>query len=150
MKRTVILLLSLSLLLALGLQNLSAQKAGLVYLIEQDSAGASSAGAKDAPAWGDAGTKGWTVSALVDSGVDFYIFKAAPGAPMAIHKSDVEWIAYVLEGNGQLLLADAAGKQTGVVNFKKGDYMVFRADTMHGWKGGTAEAQILFVTPTKK
>jgi quercetin dioxygenase-like cupin family protein len=62
----------------------------------------------------------------------------------------VEWIAYVLEGNGQLLLADAAGKQTGVVNFKKGDYMIFRADTMHGWKGGTAEAQLLFVTPTKK
>jgi hypothetical protein len=94
-------------------QNLGAQKAGLVYLIEQDAAGASSAGAKDAPTWGDAGTKGWAVSALVDAGVDFYIFKAAPGAPMAIHKSDVEWIAYVLEGNGQLLLADAAGKQTG-------------------------------------
>jgi hypothetical protein len=150
MKRIVLLSLTLTLLLVAGLATVGAQKAGMVYLIEQDSAGASAAGASAAPAWADAGTKGWNLTMLSDIGIDFYIFKAAPGAPMAIHKSDVEWIAYVLEGNGQLLLADAAGKQTGVVNFKKGDYMIFRADTMHGWKGGTAEAQLLFVTPTKK
>ena len=150
MKKTVILLLALSTLLVLGLQNLGAQKSGLVYVVEQDAAGGSAVGAKDAPAYADAGVKGWLVTGLSDSGVDMYIYKVAPGQPMAIHKSDVEWVAYVLEGNGQLLLADAAGKQTGVVNFKKGDYLVFRADTMHGWKGGTVEAQMLFVTPTKK
>ena len=150
MRRSVVLLFSLALLLAAGLQVASAQKAALTYLIEQDSAGGSAAGAKGAPAWADAGVKGWTVTALSDAGVDVYMYKVAPGQPMAIHKSDVEWVAYVLEGDGQLILANAEGKQTSVVNFKKGDYMVFRANTLHGWKGGTAEALMLFVTPTKK
>jgi quercetin dioxygenase-like cupin family protein len=146
----VVLLLSLSLLLFLGLHGVGAQKAGLTYLIELDSAGGSAAGAKDAPGWADIGVDGWSLAALSDAGVDLFIYKVAPGKPLAIHKSDLEWLAYVLEGNGQLILADAAGKQTGVVEFKKGDFMVFRADTMHGWKGGTAEALMLFVTPTKK
>jgi len=150
MKRIVTLSIILALLLFTGIASVSAQRTGLTYTIEQDSNGGSAAGAADAPAWVESGVKGWTFKALSGAGVDSYIYKAAPGQPMAIHKSDVEGLVYVIEGNGQLILANAEEKQTSVVNFKKGDYMIFAANTLHGWKGGTVEAQILFVTPTKK
>ena len=149
-KKAIVILLSLALLLAAGLQSVTAQRPALTYLIEQDSNGGTAAGATAAPAWVESGVKGWTLTALSDAGVDCYLYKAAPGQPMAIHKSDVEWLVYVIEGNGQVILSDADSKPTGVVNFKKGDYMIFRANTLHGWKGGTVESQILFVTPTKK
>jgi len=149
-KTMVVLLLSLALLSAAGLQSVTAQRAAMTYKIDLDSNGGSAAGATAAPAFAESGVKGWTLSMLSGAGVDCYIYKAAAGQPLAIHKSDVEWLAYVIEGNGQLILADADGKQTGVVNFKKGDYMIFQANTMHGWKGGTVDSQMLFVTLTKK
>lgn len=151
MKRALVILLVVAAGLALGIQSLGAQSSGAKeYVIQLRADGTAVAVAQDAPAFVDAGQKGWTLQALPKIGIDFYVFRAAAGAPFPLHKSDVEWIAYVVEGNGQLTLADASGKQTSVVNFKKGDFMVFEPNTMHGWKGGSADALIVFVTPTKK
>ena len=59
MKRTVVLLLSLSLLLVLGLTGICANKAaGKTYLVDLDGAGGVVAADKDAPAWADT-VHGW-------------------------------------------------------------------------------------------
>jgi len=107
----------------------------------------------DNPAFADAGLKGWTVQAFSSAGVDWFVFKLAKGADLyPFHASPDEWIGFILEGSGQVLLGDAANVQKGAVTFKKGDFLMFGADTVHAWKNGPAETQILFLkaTPPKQ
>ena len=120
---------------------------GKVYVIDQED-GTSVSETIPTPAFGDIeGVKGWTVQALVDAGSEFYIYEIEPNAAMAAHKSPDEWIGYVLSGSVQLQLTDENGAQKSVISLKKGDAMVFRADTMHGWKGGSVKSYMLFVKP---
>jgi uncharacterized cupin superfamily protein len=119
---------------------------GKVYEI-YDKDGTSMSKMLPSPAFADAGVKGWTIQALSDAGSDFFIFQAEANATMAAHKGPDEWIGYVLEGSVQLQLTDADGAQKSMISLKKGDAMVFRADTMHAWKIGPAKTYMLFVKP---
>jgi quercetin dioxygenase-like cupin family protein len=89
--------------------------------------------------------EGWAAGAISEGGVDFYVFRAAPNAPLEAHKSPESWIGYVVSGSGELGLTDESGNQKSVIRYKPGDIMVFRPDTMHSWKNGSTEAVILFV-----
>jgi hypothetical protein len=122
------------------------------FVIE-NSDGTATSTTKDTPAFGDAGLKGWTVQAFSSAGVDWFVFKLAVGAAMyPFHSGPEEWIGYVLDGSGQLLLGDENKVQKSVVNFKKGDFLLFGGDTVHAWKNGPKETQILFLkaTPPKE
>ncbi len=66
---------------------------------------------------------------------------------MAAHKSLDEWIGYVLGGFFQLQLTDEDGVQKSVISLRKGDTMVFRANTMHAWKAGAVKSYMLFFKP---
>jgi hypothetical protein len=118
------------------------------YTIESTD-GASSSTSAGNPAFADAGLKGWTVQSFSSAGVDWFIFKLAVGAaPYPFHKSPDEWIGYILDGSGQLVLGDDNNAQTGVINFRKGDYLLFKANAVHSWKNGPKETQILFLKAT--
>lgn len=119
---------------------------GKVYLIDQED-GTAVSEVLQTPAFADAGVKGWTIQAIVDSGSEFYIYQVEANATMAAHKSPDEWIGYVLGGSFQLQLTDENGVQKSVVSLKKGDAMIFRADTMHAWKCGSVKSYMLFVKP---
>ena len=143
MKKTRILILVLSLAAALGSPLFATS-----YTIESTD-GTATATSGENPAFADAGLKGWTVQAFSSAGVDWFIFKLATGAALyPFHKSPDSWIGYILEGSGQLLLGDEGNTQKGVVNFKKGDFLLFGADAVHAWKNGSKETQILFLKAT--
>jgi uncharacterized cupin superfamily protein len=120
---------------------------GKLYLIDQED-GTSVSEVLQTPAFANIeGVKGWAVQAIVDAGSEFYIYQVEANATMAAHKSPDEWIGYVLEGSFQLQLTDEKGAQKSVVSLKKGDAVVFRADTMHAWKAGAVKSYMLFVKP---
>ncbi len=115
------------------------------YTIDSVDGASSSTSAPDA-AFADAGLKGWTVQSFSSAGVDWFIFKVGPGAAVyPFHKSPDAWIGYILEGAGQLVLGDENNAQTGVVYFKKGDYLLFGANAVHSWKNGPVQTRILFL-----
>jgi quercetin dioxygenase-like cupin family protein len=94
--------------------------------------------------------KGWSYQLVTDkiSGVDFYVYSIKAGADeMALHTSPVTWLVYVTGGNGILTLEEAGGGTKEIV-YKAGDYMIFGKDVKHGWKGGTKDATVVFVTLT--
>jgi hypothetical protein len=122
------------------------------YAIDDDN-GTAVSSTKDTPAFADAGLKGWTVQSFSSAGVDWFVFKLGVGAAQyPFHKSPDAWIGYILDGAGQVLLGDADNAQKGVINFKKGDFLLFGSDTVHSWKNGPKETQILFLkaTPPKE
>jgi quercetin dioxygenase-like cupin family protein len=93
--------------------------------------------------------KGWSYQLLMDriSGVDFYVYSIKSGADtMALHTSPVTWLCYVAEGDGILLLPNKDGGEPIEVSYKTGDYMIFDKDVEHGWKAGTKDASVVFVT----
>jgi hypothetical protein len=122
------------------------------FVIE-NSDGTTTSTSKDSPAFADAGLKGWTVQSFSSAGVDWFVFKLGVGAVLyPFHTSPDEWIGFILDGSGQVLLGDENKAQKGVLNFKKGDFLLFGKDTMHAWKNGPKETQILFLkaTPPKE
>lgn len=103
-----------------------------------------------APSFGAVeGQDGWSVSLISDEGVgvDFYVFAYEANAEVfPIHTGGPDqWIAYVESGSGELLLGGSDGVQKSSVAFKKGDYILFRPDTFHGWKPGKEDTKILFI-----
>ena len=88
--------------------------------------------------------KGWSYQLVQspEAGIDLYVYGIAAGAdPMAMHTSPARWLVYVTAGNAVMVL------ESGDVSFKAGDYIIFPAgDEMHGWKGGTEDATVVFVT----
>ena len=89
--------------------------------------------------------EGWAAGSVSGEGVDFFVFKAAPGAPLAAHKSPDAWVSYVVKGFGELGLTDEAGNQKSVIRYRTGDILIFDADTMHSWKNGSVESILIFV-----
>lgn len=104
----------------------------------------------DAPLFTDVeGEKGWSVTLISDAGVgvDYYIFKIKKGADIyPIHSAPGNWLAYVAEGSGELVLADKQKVEKSTTSFKKGDYILFRPDAMHGWKNGPTDTTLIFIT----
>lgn len=88
--------------------------------------------------------KGWSYQLVqsAEAGIDLYVYGIGAGAdPMAMHTSPARWLVYVTAGNAIMEL------ESGDVSFKAGDYIIFPAgDELHGWKGGTADATVVFVT----
>ena len=79
--------------------------------------------------------------------IDFYIFKMAPGAvEMGIHTSPVPWIGYVIKGGGELSFGDDDANEIEMLEYTEGDFLVFEPDTMHGWRNGSKETLLLFLT----
>jgi quercetin dioxygenase-like cupin family protein len=142
---TVVLALTAALGLFIAAQGAFCQIGKVYEIYAQD--GTSMSKMLPSPAFADAGVKGWTVQALVDAGSEFYIYQVEANAAMDAHKSPDEWIGYVLEGSVQVKLTDANGAQKSVISLKKGDAMVFRADTMHAYKIGPTKTYMLFVKP---
>lgn len=113
--------------------------------------GVASATQADNPAFADAGLRGWTLQNFSFAGVDWFVFKLAGlAAVYPFHSGPDEWIGYVLEGAGQCRLGDANNNQKGTVAFKKGDFLLFKGDTVHSWLNGPNETQILFLKATPK
>jgi uncharacterized cupin superfamily protein len=119
---------------------------GQLYVIDRE-AGASVAEVMPTPPFEDAGAYGWTIQSLIEAGSEFYIYQAEANTTLAPHRSPDEWIGYVLGGFFQLRLMDEDGAQESVILLRKGDTVVFRADTMHAWKVGAVRSCILFVKP---
>ena len=115
---------------------------GKTYLIQTGEQGYSEAVAKDPL---DFAGEGWAAGSVSGEGVDFFVFKAAPGAPLAAHKSPDAWVSYVVKGFGELGLTDEAGNQKSVIRYRAGDILIFDADTMHSWKNGSVESILIFV-----
>jgi hypothetical protein len=144
MSKTRILILALFLAAAL----LASPLFATAYTIVNKDGAAVSTAAPD-PAFADAGLKGWTVQAFSSAGVDWFVFKLGTDAALyPFHASPDEWVGFILEGSGQVLLGDASNAQKGVVNFRKGDFLLFGANTVHAWKNGPTETQILFLKAT--
>jgi len=119
------------------------------YTISVNAAGTAVASKGEVPPFADAGLEGWTFQMLSASGVDFYIFRLAPGAvEYPVHGSPVAWLGYILKGSGQLMLGASDNSVASVLNFSEGDFLIFEPNALHGWKGGLGETDILFITPT--
>ncbi|MHB1347760.1 MAG: cupin domain-containing protein [Candidatus Humimicrobiaceae bacterium] len=104
----------------------------------------------DAPMFADVeGQKGWSVSLISDArvGVDYYIFKIKKGADIyPIHSAPGTWLAYVAEGSGEIVLADKQKVEKSTESYKKGDYIILGPDVLHGWKNGSTDTTLIFVT----
>lgn len=149
-KRCLVILLAVSLFLTFGSAMVFAGDNTII--IFDNIVGTAKTYSLEAPDFADAGVKGWTVTAVSNVGVDFFIFKIKAGADMyPIHGGDDtvnSWLAYVVEGGGVCILSDETKKPGQNVEFKKGDYIVFNPGIWHGWKNGKAATTLIFTKLT--
>jgi quercetin dioxygenase-like cupin family protein len=141
-------LLSLIFISIIGATSYAAQSGAKLHIIKNQADGVADSSTTSAPQFVDGGQFGWSMQMLMDAGVDFFIFSVVPGAKFPMHDSPEEWLGYVISGNGELTLGGKDKKVTSTVKFSKGDYIVFKPNTMHGWKGGS-DLLLLVVKTTK-
>ncbi|MDQ8201416.1 cupin domain-containing protein [Pelagicoccus sp. SDUM812003] len=88
---------------------------------------------------------GWKGLSLEDVGLLFFLFDIEAGAAeFPLHASEDEWLAYVIEGGGELYSGFGDTKKTGSVRFAEGDFITFHSNTSHAWKNGQQRTRILF------
>ena len=83
-----------------------------------------------------------TVYKTVGTGLLAHRIELDAGGTISDHSGPNIFIAYIVKGNG-LLVNTKDGKKVNEIQYKAGDVLVFRPDTMHYWKGGT-EKTVMF------
>jgi quercetin dioxygenase-like cupin family protein len=83
-----------------------------------------------------------TVYTTVGTGLLAHRIELAAGGNISDHSGPNIFIAYIVQGNG-LLVNTKDGKKVNEIQYKAGDILVFRPDTMHYWTGGT-EKTVMF------
>jgi quercetin dioxygenase-like cupin family protein len=143
-------LLSTIIMVIIGATTYAAQFDAKLHVIKNRMDGVAESSTTVAPKFVDGGQFGWSMQMLTDAGIDFFIFSVVPGATFPVHDSHEEWLGYVISGNGELTLGGQDKKVTSTVKFSKGDYIVFKPNTMHGWKGGSDLLLLVVKTTNKK
>lgn len=116
------------------------------HIIMSEESGTSRLETAAAPVFEPLDFSGWKGAGLSGSGLFMFTFEIAPAAvDFPLHADEAEWLAYVVEGSGELLSGDPKGNETGSVEYSAGDYITFHANTQHAWKNGGTKGKILFV-----
>ncbi len=141
------LLLSLVFMMILGTTSYTAPFGSKLHVIKNTTSGVAESTTSAAPKFSPA-ENGWSAQTLTDAGVDFFIYTVVPGATLPVHDSPEEWLGYVISGDGVLGLAGNDKKVTSTVKFSKGDFIVFKPNTMHNWEAGS-DLLLLVLKTTK-
>jgi quercetin dioxygenase-like cupin family protein len=115
------------------------------HIIMTEANGSSFLKQQAAPTFAATEYKGWKGLALEDSGVFFFMFEIEPGAvEYPLHASGDEWLAYVIEGSGELISGEGNTRQLDKMAFAAGDFITFKKNTPHAWRNGNGKSRILF------
>jgi quercetin dioxygenase-like cupin family protein len=82
---------------------------------------------------------GWTYGAFyttADNGLKINNIVIEPNGKIGTHEGGTVYICYVVEGKGVLTMVDTNNKESAKFNWKPGDVIVFRPNTMHRWDNG--------------
>lgn len=101
------------------------------------------------PTFEDAGQTGWTIQTHTAVGIDYVMLSATKDAAVfPLHSDDKEWFGYIVQGSGELHIGDADTIRERIP-YKTGDFVIFNANTYHGWHSTSDLSKLMFVKPSK-
>jgi hypothetical protein len=98
----------------------------------------------------NAGAKGWNAKIFSEQEMDFYIYDIdADAETFPLHTADDNWVIYIMEGLGELLLGDDDFNLQSSTKYQQGDIISIDSKLIRGWKNGPQQSKIIFVKLAK-
>lgn len=105
----------------------------------------------DAPQYEAMDVEGWEGVHVEDMDVFMFVFNIQANAKeFPIHSSGDTWLAYVISGSGTLYAGTECGQKREGASYQAGDFIVFEANTPHGWANNGSDSKILFTKHTRQ
>ncbi len=93
--------------------------------------------------------EGWTYGtyvAFANGKIQIHKIAMEPKGRIGTHQGG-DYVCYVVEGEGDLVLVGPDNKDVGKFHYKPGDVIVFEPDTLHYWSNGDKATVMIGVEP---